>query len=282
MPKHDASAIIAALNAKAAEKGLRVVTAGELAGARREAEADVLVVSQACGIADTGCMLIVPVAGRGVFTKAAKLTLNGISGHVGPAPNERLGMVDVLFSASSKAEDKPEYTGRHLFSDMLHGREGFAWCLSLEGSEHTATTRLADMQFARFTIYDAPLDEKLAALAGGLLFAGNRVLVNGGDGMIVGDGVRGGSSPALVADLFPMRRELLLCDGEGVLAGHNVSLALPLALVADPEAMLARAAALAVRREGKVGTALAASENLLAGAVATGRHRFVDPGPGTL
>ncbi|MCL1940109.1 MAG: hypothetical protein FWG04_05555 [Desulfovibrionaceae bacterium] len=280
-----ASDVITRLNAKAAAQGLQVITAQALATGKESGKQrpDVLILSQPSPMADTGCMFLVPVAGRGAFTRAAALTLNGVSGFIGPAPNERLGVVDIMFTADMTAENNTDYTGRHLFSDVLRGKEIAVWCRSMEATEHTGTTVLGRMQFARFTVFDAPLDPELAGLLKGVLYTGNTLLLNGGLGFISGTGARDSAerpSLAVIADLFPMQQDTLLFDNTGVLAGHNLTLAVPLALVSEPEAVLARAVALASLGGEEVRSRLAASENLLAEAVATGKQRrLVDAGP---
>ena len=278
MSSQRVSRVTAELNAKAKQAGLSVTTAQGL-GHTATQEADVLVLSLPCPADDTGCMFIVPVTGRGEFTRAEELTLNGIGGHVGPAPNERLGIVDVLFTAAMQSRNDPEYTGLHLFSDLLQQREVAVWCRSIEGSEHTSVTRLSAMQFARFTVYDTPIDPELVVLAGPALFTGNKVLVNGGAGIIAGSGARcTGTSLALAADIFPMDETMFLYNATGMLCSHNVTLALPLGLASNAEALLAHAARLASQVDSSNKLRLAASEALFATILRGGEYVFVDPG----
>ena len=278
MSSQRVSRVAAELNARVRQAALSVVTARSL-GHNTAQKADVLVLSLPCAADDTGCMFIVPVAGRGVFTRAEELTLNGIGGHVGPAPNERLGIVDVLFTAAMQSRKKPKYTGLHLFSDLLQKKDVSVWCRSIEGSEHTSVTRLSEMQFARFTVYDTPIDPELVALAGPALFCGNRVLINGGPGIIAGSGARcTGTSLALVADIFPMDETMFLYNATGMLCAHNVTLALPLGLANDAEALLAHAARLASQVDSSSTLRLAASEALFAQMLLGGEYLFVDPG----
>lgn len=266
------------LNTKSGPLG--IVCAHAL-GKLPEAMPDILVVSSAASACDAGCMFLVPVAGRGAFTRAERLTLNCIPGFIGPAPNERLGVVDVMFSSDMRAEGEDAYTGLHLFTDALLGRDLNVFCRSMEKTEHKAVTRLSRMQFGRMTVFDAVLDPELAGLAGDTLFAGARVRLNGGDAIIAGTGARcanGSPSLSVIADLFPMRPEWLLRDKDGVMDRLNLTFAIPLAAVPDPEALLRRASALASGRTDDA-EALAASEDDLASALSKAAFRLADPGP---
>ncbi len=275
------SEAVARLKRKAASDGLDLACAHCLDRGQKKLP-DVLIISLATPMDDTGCMFLVPVAGRGAFTRAERLSLNGIFGFPGPAPNERLGVVDVLFTSAMSAEGNPGYTGRHLFTDVLHDRELKVFCRAREKSEYEVTARFSQMQFARMTGYDAAIDPELARLAGATLFAGARIRLNGGDGVIAGTGVRhGAGAPSLsvIADMFPMAPGVVLGDAAGVMDRHNLTLAIPLAAVALPETLLTRAAELAastpVAEHGK----LIATELGLAAAMSAGVFQLADPGP---
>ncbi len=271
------SEAVTELNGKSGKLG--IVCAHSL-GKLPEAMPDILVVSSAAPACDAGCMFLVPVAGRGAFTRAERLTLNGIPGFIGPAPNERLGVVDVMFTSDMRAEGDDAYTGLHLFTDALLDHDLNVFCRSMEKTEHKAVTRLSRMQFGRMTVFDASLDSELAELAGDTLFAGARIRLNGGDAIIAGTGARcsaGSPSLSVIADLFPMRPEWLLRNKDGVMDRLNLTLAIPLAAVADPEALLRRASALASGRTDDA-EALAASEDDLASALAGAAFRLADPG----
>ncbi|HIU17594.1 MAG TPA: hypothetical protein IAB01_03965 [Candidatus Avidesulfovibrio excrementigallinarum] len=274
---------VAELNRKAREGSLDVVAAHVLTDAGR-AVPDILVFAAAAPAFDAGCMFLVPVAGRGVFTRAAELSLNGVYGFVGPAPNERLGVIDVLFTSDMAAKGGAGYTGLHLFTDAILDHELNVFCRSMENTEHRSVTRLSKMQFARMTIYDAAMDPEFMALAGNTLFPGARLRVNGGDAIVAGSGARSvdeAPSLSLIADLFPMRPELLLCDANGVMARHNLTFAIPMAAVAEPEALLKRVLSLIAGRGGDA-SRLAEAEDDLAAALRAGTFHQADPGPQTV
>lgn len=262
-----------------------VTRAHELASGGQDKDGplpEVLIVSQSCSLSDTGAMFLVPVSGRGIFTRAARISLNGIPGFIGPAPNERLGMVDVMYSADMTAEGNPDYTGRHLFFDFLRGARIEVSCLSVEGTAYQSGTTLDVMQFARFFVFDAALDPLLAALSGRAFFAGNTIWLNGGSGLITGCGSRNSPSrPSLsvVADFFPMLQDLLLLNRDNSLARHNLTLAIPVALAGEPRALLARAAELAGQRSPEEVNHLNKAEDHVAEILLSSSFRFVDPGP---
>ena len=274
---------MAELNRKTQEGSLEVVAAHACTDSS-EGVPDILVFAAAAPAFDSGCMFLVPVAGRGVFTRAADLSLNGVHGFVGPAPNERLGVIDVLFTSDMSAKGTPGYTGLHLFTDALLDHELTVFCRSMENTEHQAVTRLSRMQFARMTIYDAAMDSELMALAGNTFFPGARLWVNGGDAIVAGSGVRSvaeAPSLSLIADLFPMQPDLLLCDADGVITRHNLTFAIPMAAVADPEALLKHVSDLVAAR-GEDTSRLAAAEEDLAAALRAGTFHQADPGPQTV
>ncbi len=271
---------MAELNAKMRE-GVFEVSAAHALTDFGGAIPDILVFSASAPAFDAGCMFLVPVAGRGVFTRAAELSLNGVYGFVGPAPNERLGVIDVLFTSDMSAKGTPEYTGLHLFTEALLDHELSVFCRSMENTEHRAVTRLSQMQFARMTIYDAAMDRELVALAGNTFFPGARLRVNGGDAIVAGSGARSvaeAPSLSLIADLFPMRPDLLLCDADNVMARHNLAFAIPMAAVSEPEALLERAMMLAAAR-GEDADRLAEAEEDLVAALRSGTFHQADPGP---
>ncbi|HWQ67901.1 MAG TPA: methanogenesis marker 16 metalloprotein [Methanospirillum sp.] len=74
-----------------------------------------------CGVmSGTYAVLSVPVASPGSFLRADSATLNGVPAFVGPCPNERLGLVDLIVYGTSHATDR--YGGGHLFHDLIAGR----------------------------------------------------------------------------------------------------------------------------------------------------------------
>lgn len=271
----------ARLNEMARNGSLRVVCA-HAAGTAEAAEADALVAAQAGGMESTGVMLLVKVAERGLFTRAERLLLNGISGFVGPAPNERLGLVDVLVTGGMVSGADPAYTGADLFVDLLNDREIALDCLSQEQTRHTAATRLSIMEYARLTVYSMDIDPALARHGQDSLFAGAAVMLNGGRGVILGSGAlaaRGKPALSCAADCFVMERDLMLPKRGALPARHTLAMLFPLWKDKNAKALLKAAANLAAARGEEDAPVLCASETCMAKAVAGGSLAFADPGP---
>ncbi|MBI5968692.1 MAG: methanogenesis marker 16 metalloprotein [Deltaproteobacteria bacterium] len=114
-------------------------------------EVDVVTCATRSVMSGTAAMFVVPVTGPGVFTRAEKIRLNGVPGVPGPAPNERLGVVDVLIHGTAHSKYDPMgYGGGHLFRDMLEGKEIHAEVESVDGRFFESHFTLKDLDFARF------------------------------------------------------------------------------------------------------------------------------------
>jgi putative methanogenesis marker 16 metalloprotein len=99
----------------------------------------------------TAAMFVIPVTGPAVFARAEKIWLNGVFGMPGPAPNERLGVVDVLIHGTAHSRYDPHgYGGGHLFRDMLEGKGIHAEVESIDGRFFESHFTLQDLEFARY------------------------------------------------------------------------------------------------------------------------------------
>ncbi len=184
-------------------------------------DTDAVVLAFATGIERTAAMLCIPVTARGVFTRAREIALNGVRGHPGPAPNERLGVVDALVFAGERAfGNRAGYNGAALFGDLLKGNSIEVQCLSAEGATHRNTVHLSSLDFARFYVYDAELPAGMPASAArsGAFAPGARIVLNGSQGIVVGRGTHhraGQPTISLAADLHDMDQDLMSArDGE--------------------------------------------------------------------
>jgi len=239
---------IAEINKKIENGDAIVMTAEELCGIVRSGESvsvnDVDVVTTATrGImSGTLAILSVPVAGPGVFSRAERVSLNGVPAHAGPCPNERLGLVDMIVYGTAQRDAR--YGGGHLFHDLVSGAEIEVVVEAPAGEcegEIVATVDIADIPFARmlttrsaYRNYSAlnpgeaiPSIFSVADFAGncsgatfggcgelnplekdaGTIGIGTRVLVNGAIGHVIGEGTR--STPerrnlSLAADMHMM------------------------------------------------------------------------------
>ena len=240
---------IAEINKKIENGDAIVMTAEELCGIVRSGESvsvdDVDVVTTATrGImSGTLAILSVPVAGPGVFSRAERVSLNGVPAHAGPCPNERLGLVDMIVYGTAQRDTR--YGGGHLFHDLVSGAEieVVVEAPAEEGAGEIVTTvTIADIPFARmlttrsaYRNYSAfvnpgeaiPSIFSVADFAGncggatfggcgelnplekdaGTIGIGTRVLMNGATGHVIGEGTR--STPerrnlSLAADMHAM------------------------------------------------------------------------------
>jgi L-aspartate semialdehyde sulfurtransferase len=193
------------------------------------AKADLVAFAFPTGISGSAVMFCVPVAGRGVFTRAEAIFINRLRGHPGPAPNERLGVVDALIFADEQSPGAP-YDGAALFLDLLRGRSVEVECLSVEGTTHRNSFVLRDVEFARFYVYDAPLPAGAAKLGilRDTLVPGARAVLNGSQGIVVGPGTRNrldATTLSITADMHDMDARLMAPGGGRPC--HVVAFALP-------------------------------------------------------
>ena len=114
-------------------------------------EVDVVTCATRGIMSGSAAMFVVPVTGPGIFARAEKIWLNGIPGMPGPAPNERLGVVDVLIHGTGHSKYNPMgYGGGHLFRDLIEGKEIHAEVESVDGRFFESHFTLKDLDFARF------------------------------------------------------------------------------------------------------------------------------------
>lgn len=194
-------------------------------------DVDLVTLAFPAAISGSAAMFVFPIAGRGVFTRAAQISVNRIPGHPGPAPNERLGVVDTLiFADEHSLEAGSRYDGASLFLDLLQGRKVEAECHSVEGSMHHNSFDLKAVEFARFYVYNASLPAGAARIQGlrEALVAGTRILLNGSQGIVVGTGTRDRPDAialSVTADMHEM--DAALMASEGGRPRHVVACALP-------------------------------------------------------
>lgn len=201
---------------------------------------DVVTIAFHAAILGTAAMLCVPVTGPGVFTRARKIWLNGVPGHPGPAPNERLGLVDTLILGDEKStKGEKSYDGGKLIRDVIANKKVDVECLSVEGDTYRNTFTLDQLQFARMYVYNCYLDQldgahnlKRPERHFKMIKVGSKILLNRAPGIVIGCGTR--SRPekktlSMAADMFEMDPEVIKeLEGEekGALA-NLVALAIP-------------------------------------------------------
>ncbi len=208
-------------------------------------EVDV-VTAGTCGVmSGTAAILNFIISPPGEFIRANEVYMNCVPAYAGPCPNEWLGSVDVILHGTAHSIYDENYGGGFLLKDLLEGKPIDVRVESAEGKtiENTITkddiTRGqiigARMAFKNYTAFTNPNKESVKSIFAAIPLEGNlrgltfsgcgdlnplqndiphnvikegcRVLVNGVQGYVLGDGTR--SSPEnpnlmLSADLFDM------------------------------------------------------------------------------
>ena len=208
-------------------------------------EVDV-VTAGTCGVmSGTAAILNFIVSPPGEFIRANEVYLNGVPAYAGPCPNEWLGSVDVILHGTAHSIYDENYGGGFLLKDLLEGKPIDVRVESAEGKtiENTITkddiTRGqiigARMAFKNYTAFTNPNKESVKSIFAAIPLEGNlrgltfsgcgdlnplqndiphnviregcRVLVNGAQGYVLGDGTRSSAEKPhlmLSADLFEM------------------------------------------------------------------------------
>ncbi|HOW13914.1 methanogenesis marker 16 metalloprotein [Methanosarcina sp.] len=211
-----------------------VLTAEEIASKMRTGEEigleDVDVVTTATrGImSGTYAVFSFKVSEPDSFIKASEVLMNGVPAVVGPCPNERLGILDLIVLGTAHSISDLRYGGGHLFRDMVEGKNVTVDVTTNEGNRFSVETCLSEIPFARlyatrhaFKNYRAfvnPGKEPIKTIFHALPFEGGfremtfcgcgelnplendpkletigigtRVLINGAEGFVTGQGTR--------------------------------------------------------------------------------------------
>lgn len=199
-----------------------------------------------CGVmSGTAAILNFIVSEPGEFIRASEVYLNGVPAYAGPCPNEWLGSVDVILHGTAHSIYDESYGGGFLLKDILDGKEIDVRVESADGKTIENKITMKDitraqiigsrMSFKNYTAFTNPNEESVSSIFGAILLEGNlrgltfsgcgalnplqndcaqniikegtKVLLNGTQGYILGNGTR--SSPEkpnlmLSADLTKM------------------------------------------------------------------------------
>ncbi|HOO54882.1 MAG TPA: methanogenesis marker 16 metalloprotein [Methanothrix sp.] len=194
-------------------------------------DVDVVTCATRAVMSGTYAVLSFPVAKPGSFLRARRAMLNGVLAEVGPCPNERLGVVDLMVFGTASSRDDLKYGGGHVFRDLVEGKDVRVDLETDAGDAFEVDVGLSEMPHARlfgtrhsFKNYSAfvnPSDERVATIFHAATFdpcwngasvsgcghlnpiqndpfletigVGTRVLINGAEGFVLGKGTR--SSP---------------------------------------------------------------------------------------
>jgi putative methanogenesis marker 16 metalloprotein len=235
-------------------------------------DVDVVTTATRAIMSGTYAVLSFPAKAPFHFTRASKVFLNGVPAHVGPCPNESLGVLDLMVFGTAHSSLRPEYGAGHLFRNMVEQKPIKVSVITSENDNFQSEITLGEMPYARLystrhafknyaafvncsstpinTIFHASSfepDMETATLSGcgqinpvkndpqlQTIGMGTRVLINGGEGFVIGDGTR--SSPEKpnlvgVADMHGMKAQLM--GGFSTSAGPEciVSWAVPIPVI---------------------------------------------------
>ncbi len=112
-------------------------------------EVDVVTTATRAVMSGTYAILSFPVAEPGSFQRARNVWLNGISAQVGPCPNEKLGVLDMVIFGTTHSRDRPDYGGGHLFRDLVERKAIQVEVQTDEGGLLQTEAGLEDMPQAR-------------------------------------------------------------------------------------------------------------------------------------
>lgn len=205
-----------------------------------------VVTTGTCGVmSGTAAILNFIISEPGEFIRAREVYINGVPAYAGPCPNEWLGSVDVILHGTAHSIYDENYGGGFLLKELLEGKEVNVRVESVDGKTIENTITMEDitrgqiigarMAFKNYTAFTNPNKESVPSIFAatplegnlrGLTFSGcgdlnplqndiphnaikegSKVLINGAQGYILGDGTR--SSPEkpnlmLSADLTKM------------------------------------------------------------------------------
>lgn len=195
-------------------------------------DVDVVTTATRAVMSGTYAVLSFPVKAPFHFKRAVNVLLNDVPAHVGPCPNESLGVLDMMVFGTARSQTDPAYGAGHLFRDMVERRDieltvstednaEFMTDVDLDEMPHARlhSTRNAFMNYSAFVnCSDRPVRSifhatefmpsmKAATFSGcghlnplkndphlETIGVGTVILINGAQGFVIGEGTR--SSPS--------------------------------------------------------------------------------------
>lgn len=235
-PKCDAdmNRTIAGINRRIKRQDAVVLTSQEVCDIVKDGgeltlkDVDVVTTATRAIMSGTYAVLSFPMAEPGTFVRAGKAWINGVPGCIGPCPNERLGIIDLMVYGTSHSKAKPNYGGGHLFRELVEGQEVQVEVETCGGESLAKDICLDDIPYARifstrnafknYVAFVNPRTDPLQTIFSALQFApdlscatvsgcgqlnpikndpnletigiGTRILLNGAEGFVVGAGTR--------------------------------------------------------------------------------------------
>ena len=241
---------IAEINERIARGDAVVMTAQEVCDAVLGGEdltlrdVDVVTTATRAIMSGTYAVLSFPIGEPCSFTRAERAWINGVPASIGPCPNERLGIIDMMVFGTSHSKEKSNYGGGHLFRDLVEGSDVQVEVETEDGKSFEKSIRLVDIPYARifstrnafknyvafvnpgnaplptiFSALDFPPNLTCATVSGcgqlnpikndpnlETIGIGTRVLINGAQGFVIGTGSRSMASRPNLLGLADMHQ----------------------------------------------------------------------------
>jgi putative methanogenesis marker 16 metalloprotein len=191
-------------------------------------DVDVVTTATRAIMSGTYAVLSFSIASQGSFLRAKRAWINGVTAHVGPCPNERLGILDLMVFGTAHSRDRPEYGGGHLFRDLVQGSKVEVVAETVDGKMFSRSITLSDMptakmfstrnSFKNYVAFVNTRNEEVSTIFNAQNFCkgltcatvsgcgqinplkcdpdlqtigiGTRVLINGAQGFVMGTGTR--------------------------------------------------------------------------------------------
>jgi putative methanogenesis marker 16 metalloprotein len=244
------SRTIAEINERIKSRDAVVLTAQEVCDIVKDGgeialkDVDVVTTATRAIMSGTYAVLSFPVAEPGTFVRAEKVWINGVPACIGPCPNERLGIIDLMVYGTSHSKNKPDYGGGHLFRELVEGQEVQVEVETDKGESLTKAICLDDIPYAQihstrnafknYVAFVNPRTDPLPTIFSVLQFPpnfccatvsgcgqlnpikndpnletigiGTRILLNGAQGFVIGTGTRSMPSRPNLLGLADMHR----------------------------------------------------------------------------
>ena len=131
-----------------------ILTAQEICDRVRDGETfelgdiDVVTTATSALMSGTYAVLSFKVAEPDTFTKAAKVWINTVPAQVGPCPNERIGILDLIVLGTEASIVDPGYGAGDLFRDLVLGKQVLVEIETDEGQKLSSFTTLKQIPHA--------------------------------------------------------------------------------------------------------------------------------------
>jgi putative methanogenesis marker 16 metalloprotein len=131
-----------------------VLTAQEVCDRVRNGETlglndiDVVTTATSALMSGTYAVLSFNVAEADTFTKAEKVWINTVPAQVGPCPNERIGILDLIVMGTQASKINPGYGAGDLFRELVLGEQVKVEIQTDEGQRLTSFTTLKEIPHA--------------------------------------------------------------------------------------------------------------------------------------